>query len=135
MSFIPKYIAKRLIPADAVKIENDKVKVKFVNVLAAISTEKSPKNTKDFIEVKIDGQTLFSKTQQNLESGVLLEHKGKKYALNEIQQIGNGIIAAGDILNIFVPNVKNYKPGETHRIEFDLHIGKGFHLDVERIIQ
>jgi hypothetical protein len=134
-SFIPKYITKRLIPADAVKIEQDLIRVKFVNILSPIPTGKAPEKTKDAIVVKIDGQLIYSKDKKDIGTKIWLEYKNQKFNLDELSKMGNGIIPVGDTFDIVAPNLLNYKSGETHKIEFKLEIGKGFGFDVERLFQ
>jgi len=134
-AYVPKYFVKRLIPSDAVTLENDVIRVKFMNVFYRIPNGVAPKNLKEYITVKIDGKIIFSRADRNLESKVWVEHNGQKYNLDELQKIGNGTIPLGDSLVIVMQNVFNFKKGETHRIEFDLDYKKPFRLDMERTLQ
>lgn len=136
MDYIPKYITKRLVPTDGIKLEDGKIKVKFINVLSPISIEKAPANIKDFIELKIDGELIYSKDKRELEPNVRIEYKNKQFTLDEIKKMGEkGIIAVGDSFNIIVPNSFNFKSGETHKILFTLNIGRPYNLDLERTLQ
>ena len=136
MSYIPKYITKRLIPSDSVKLEGNSIKVKFINVISPINVEGAPNNIKDFIELKIDGELVYSKDKNTLGADVLIEYKGKTFTLDNLKQLGeNGIIATGDSLSIVAPNFKNFKVGEKHTIIFSLNLKRGFSFEIERTLQ
>jgi hypothetical protein len=48
MSYIPKYILKRMLPADCVKSIEDGIEITFLNVLSPITIEQIPNNVLDY---------------------------------------------------------------------------------------
>jgi hypothetical protein len=134
MSYVPKYVLKRLIPADAVKLEKNVLKVKVVNILMPLPLSEIPGNFLDILEVKLDGEIVLNRTKPELFSKASIIHNDQTYPLKDIKNINGGVMPVGDIFYIVFPNFRNFKVGDTHKIEFNINIASGVSIEFERTI-
>ncbi len=117
MTTFPKYMIKRLIPEDAVKIVGNEIQVTIVNVLATIPFDRMPENFIKSIVVKVDNDVVASVDKPDLVSKTKIIVRGKAYPLDKIKGIEIGELPPGESMVVAIPNVKNYKKGETHAFE------------------
>ena len=117
MTTFPKYMVKRLIPEDAVKLVGNEIQVTIVNVLANIPFNKMPDNFTKSIVVKVDNEVVASADKPELIGKAKLIVKGKAYPFDKINGIEIGELPAGESMAVALPNVKGFKKGETHAFE------------------
>ena len=90
MSYVPKYILKRLVPKDAVtKVENG-VKVKAINVISPIPLSQLPGNPLDEIDLALDGKEM----SREEKAKVTVEVNGDTYPLENLRDAGDVAIGA-----------------------------------------
>jgi hypothetical protein len=130
MSYIPKYILKRLIPADAVKLVGDFIEIKFINVLSAIQIKTLPPNYLDLITFKVDGKSL----EKNIMKQIVFSSEGKEISLANPFGANNLLIPMGAIIIVKVPNL-GLKKGEEHTFDMKIAEYQKFTFSVVRTIQ
>ncbi len=108
---------KRLVPEDAVKLVDNEIQVSIVNVLATIPFDRMPENFIKSIVVKVDNEVVASADKPDLVSKTKLIVRGKAYPLDKIKGIEIGELPPGETMVVAIPNVNNYKKGETHSFE------------------
>jgi hypothetical protein len=116
---MPKYIIKRAIPADAVKIVGKEIEIKLINVFSPLTIDEIPDNYLDYIGVSIDGEA------QDLTKGFALKAEGKTFSHKNIKEALGMTLPVGGILQITFPNLKNLAKGSTHNFDVkytDTHI-------------
>ncbi|MHA1732833.1 MAG: hypothetical protein ACTSU5_12880 [Promethearchaeota archaeon] len=58
MSYIPKYILKRMVPMDAVKATDNGFVIEVTNVISPLSVDEIPDDLSNLISFKVDGKEL-----------------------------------------------------------------------------
>ncbi|MBN2153176.1 MAG: hypothetical protein JW839_17110 [Candidatus Lokiarchaeota archaeon] len=117
MSYVPKYIIKRMVPADALKNVDmdgkgsvDGFALKYVNVLAPLQIEKDfdvedlKKQLFD-AEVRVDGSAL------DVKRGAIFA-VGKKITLDNIADLGGISLPVGGHLFIYFPQAGGLGAGK-----------------------
>ena len=71
MSYIPKYILKRMFPKDCVKKVEGGVKINMVNVISPLSIDDGiPDNAEEHIDVMIDGEIIGPEKKKEMTISV-----------------------------------------------------------------
>ena len=86
MSYIPKYIIKRLIPEDAVKIDGELLKIKMVNVISPISIDEVPDDVLNYLEVKVDDEVVLDASKTDMAAGMKLLWQDQEFTLDNIKE-------------------------------------------------
>lgn len=111
MSYVPKYIIKRAVPKDAVKLVGKEIQINLINVFTPLTIDEIPDNYLDYIGVSIDGEA------QDLMKGFTLKAEGKTFTHKNIKEVLGMTLPVGGILQIIFPNMKNLTKGSTHNFE------------------
>lgn len=130
MSYVPKYILKRMVPNDAIKLNGEKIEVKFINVLSPIQIKTLPPNYLDLIHLSVDGKPL----DKEILKKVVFEADGKEISLENPFAANNFLITLGMVLTIKIPNI-GLKKGETHTFGVKIAEYQKLTFDFERTIQ
>ncbi len=108
MSYVPKYIIKRMVPGDALKNVDtggrgkpDGFTLKYVNVLAPMTIE-SNFNVEDIKKQLFDAEIKIDDTPLDVKSGAIFV-AGKKITIDNIADLGGTSIPVGGHLFIFFP--------------------------------
>ncbi len=116
MSYIPKYIIKRIFPPDCIKLKGDGVELTFNNVLSPMQVEKIPEGEAYLARysIKVDGNEVPMEVMKKAKVTV----NGKVYASTNIKEMEGQVIPAGGKIVIFAPVTefagKKLKKGEEH---------------------
>jgi hypothetical protein len=125
MSYMPKYILKRIFPSDCIKLKDNGVEFTFNNVLAPMQIEKIPEGEAYLARysIKVDGVNIPMEIMKKAKVTV----NGKTYASTNIKALEGQVIPAGGKIVIFAPVTefagKKLKKGEEH--EFFISIKAG----------
>ena len=111
MSYIPKYVLKRMIPVDAIKIVGDNLEIIFVNIISPVQIKTLPENAVDYMSIKIDGQPL---DKEIMEQMVFIVDE-KEIPLSNPVDSNNLLVGVGTSVLIKVPN-PGFQQGEEHHI-------------------
>ncbi|MHA1732746.1 MAG: hypothetical protein ACTSU5_12445 [Promethearchaeota archaeon] len=126
MSYIPKYIMKRLVPPDAMKKVEGGVELTLINVIQPIPADQIPGDPLDFLEVKVNGETL---TRDELEQ-IKVMWEDNEYMLGSIADAGT--IPIGATIKFFFPTDKVAK-GDEATVEVII-AELGMNLKIERTV-
>ncbi len=135
MYTIPSYLLKRVVPADAVKLRGGNIEVTLINALVPFVIYHFPdENFSQFLDIVVDSELLSIEAKQHV--GTLLDiHIG-----HEIIKLGNvqphdGLeIPMGGVVKFIMPNIWNWRVGETHKITVRVYDEDPVEASVERQI-
>jgi hypothetical protein len=126
MSYIPKYILKRMIPKDAVKAVAGGVEITAVNVISPISVDEVPDDVINYLEVEMDGV----KISENQKKGLKIFVAEKEYNLANAKDLVGQTIPVGATIKIFAPVV--LEKGSTHKVNVVIKTNNPINIEVER---
>ncbi|MHA1338508.1 MAG: hypothetical protein ACTSRZ_01235 [Promethearchaeota archaeon] len=131
MSYIPKYILKRMLPKDCVKsVAGGGIEITMINVISPIAIEEVPDNVLDYVEIKIDGKEIskdkLAKTTISFEDEI--------YTLENAKDALGKTIPVGGTLKINVPDL-GLNAGEEHEFEVTIKTDNPINIKVSRTIQ
>jgi hypothetical protein len=129
MSYIPKYIIKRIFSADCVKKVAGGVEITMVNVMSPIKTKDLPADATKFIHAKIDGKPVPEKIMSGL---VITSSEGKKYDSKNLKELSNQVLPVGGKWKFFIPYT-DVKVGEEHELAIDVKETK-FQFTFSRVV-
>ncbi len=137
MSYIPRYIIKRMIPKDAVKLVGDNIVVEMVNVISPITVEgiPPPEEVSQYLEVKADGEVILDESMPELVKGLKIGWGDKQFEFINLQSAEGETIPVGDKLIVTFPNIKGYAVGETHEYEVNIKSDHPISIKFERELQ
>ncbi len=117
MSYIPKYIIKRIIPADALKNVDmdgkgkvDGFALKYVNVLAPMQIEKDF-DVEDLKKQLFDAELRVDQNSLDVKKGAIFAI-GKKITLENIADLGGLSLPVGGHLFIYFPQAGGLGAGK-----------------------
>ena len=117
MSYIPKYIIKRIIPADALKNVDmdgkgkaDGFALKYVNVLAPMQIEKNF-DVEDLKKQLFDAELKVDGTSLDVKKGAIFV-LGKKITITNIADLGGLSLPVGGHMFIYFPQAGGLGAGK-----------------------
>jgi len=135
LSYIPKYILKRMIPPDAVKIVDDKLQIGIVNVISPLTVENIPDgDLSGYVDIKLDGELVVGEEKQSFAEQLELSFEGETSRLLDLKQHEGIVLPVGGNLTIIAPNLRNWNPGETHTVTVKLNLDNPVEIEVERVL-
>ena len=129
MSFIPKYILKRMFPLDCLKKVEGGIELTMVNVISPIAAKDLPENVSDFISVKVDGNDI----PRDVIQGLVVTANGNKYDASNLKDLNGQVLPIGGSLAFFVP-YEGVQAGEEHELALDIKETK-FQFTFGRVVQ
>jgi hypothetical protein len=85
MSYVPKYILKRMIPEDALKKVGNNVELKMINLITTIPISQAPGDVVDLLEVKVNDKDLT----RDEKLKILIKWGDKSFTLANIRDAGD----------------------------------------------
>jgi hypothetical protein len=129
MSYVPKYILKRMLPTDCVKSVGTGIEITFINVLSPITIEQIPDNVLDFLEFKINGKEVANDVKSKIK--IAMENEVATIE-NMRTYIGRTIPVGGKlVINIPLPLEK----GIEYDFEITIKTEHPFNIKVQRVVQ
>ncbi len=135
MYAIPSYLLKRVVPPDAAKLREGNIEVTLINALVPFVIYHFPdENFSQFLDIVVDGERLSIEAKQHV--GALLEiHIGREVIkLGNVQPHDGLEIPVGGIVQFIMPNIWNWRVGETHTITVRVYDEDPVEVTVERQI-
>lgn len=132
--FIPKYVLKRMVPMDAVKLIDNILSVEIINVFTPIPFSLIPGDIAEILEIHWNGKLMFDASHKELYDKVTIIWNEKQYPLHRIKDVADGTLAVGDKFCITMPNVVGVKIGETHKIGLKIKIDPPINIEIERTL-
>jgi hypothetical protein len=135
MSYIPKYIIKRMVPADAIKLVAGGLELNAINVISPLSVDGIPENINivDYVDFKIDGTSVAADIKKGIKFTVGEGTAAKTFTMDKIREFEGVVIPVGGKMKIFVPN-KTLKKGEEHTFDVVIKTDNPFNITVTRTI-
>jgi hypothetical protein len=129
MSYIPKYILKRMFAEDAIKKTDTGLEITMLNVISPLSVDEIPDDVENYIEIKIDGEALDTE----IIKGVSLTVVGNTYTMDNIKDFVGVVIPVGETIVLNVP-VTTVEVGEEHEFEVTIKTQHPFQIQVKKTI-
>jgi hypothetical protein len=102
MSYVPKYILKRMIPEDALKKVGNNVELKMINLITTIPISQAPGDVVDLLEVKVNGTALSRDDKQKIG----IKWGDKQFTLANIRDAGDIPVNAELVFSVPYAGVK-----------------------------
>nr|MDO8110372.1 hypothetical protein [Candidatus Sigynarchaeota archaeon] len=128
MSYIPKYILKRMFPDDSFKKVAGGIEVTMVNVISPLSVDEVPADVENYIDAKIDGKPLSAADKKKIK----IVTGGKTFTIANAKTFAGVVIPVGDKIVVFVPST--LEKGSEHEISIIIKTEHPFELTVKRKI-
>lgn len=130
MSYIPKYILKRMFPKDCVKKVEGGVKINMVNVISPLSIDDGiPDNAEEHIDVMIDGEIIGPEKKKEMTISV----DDKTYSVDKAKEFEGVVIPVGGQVEVFLP--VDLSAGDKHQFDITIQTDNPFHIKVDRKVQ
>ena len=127
MSYVPKYVLKRMVPQDAAKAVEGGIQLTILNLITTIPADQIPGDPLDIIEIKLNGEQLTKEEMEKIT--VTLDDKTIKFG--NLQDAGS--VPVNTKMIFFLPTDK-LKAGDAVKAEIDIQM-VNVHIEVERTIQ
>jgi len=122
MSYIPKYVLKRMFTEDAIKKVENGLTLSFKNLSMSIPVGQAPENPADMLEIKINGTPLTREQKELVE----VSWEDKKFMLPNIMDAGEVPLNAD--ITFFLPT-EGYNVGDELTIAAEVsQLGFGFEI-------
>ena len=120
MSFIPKYIIRRLFPKDCVKLVEGGVEITFINILSPMKIEEVPDDFFAQYTITIDGESV----PKDMMEQVKITINEKVYTKDNVNDLAGEIVPVGGVIKIFAPftEIAGKKAEKGNEHEFFMHI-------------
>ncbi|MHA1820680.1 MAG: hypothetical protein ACTSU2_05830 [Promethearchaeota archaeon] len=129
MSYIPKYILKRMFPKDCVKKVDNGVEIKMINVISPLSIDEGiPDDPWNYIDAIIDGKPL----DEDKKKKITLKFEGKEYVVEKAKEFEGVVIPVGGSVIIFIPI--ELSQGEEHDFDITIKTDNPFHIKIKRAV-
>ncbi len=135
MNIIPTYLLKRVVLPDAVKLRGGNIEVTLINALVPFVIYHFPdENFAQYLDIVVDGERLSNEAKQRV--GALLEIRiGREIIkLGNVQPHDGLEIPVGGVVKFIMPNIWNWRVGETHKITVRVYDEDPVEASVERQI-
>ena len=113
MSYVPKYVLKRMIAQDGLKAVEGGVDIAMHNIIATIPADQIPGDPLDLIKIKLNGSEL-SKEEK---SQILVKFEDKSFKLGQIRDAGT--IPVNTMITFHFPTT-TVKAGEEVTVDIDI---------------
>jgi len=134
MSYIPKYILKRMFPADSVKIIKDGLEISMLNVISPLSVDGIPATgVEEYIEFKVDGKPLDKAAKAKMMLTIGEGAETKSCTVADAHKFDGVVVPVGGKMRIFVP-VTAVKAGEEHDFELMVKTEHPFNVQFRRMV-
>jgi hypothetical protein len=108
MSYIPKYIMKRMFPDNAFKAVTGGLEITMVNVISPLSVDTVPDDVENYLEATVDGKAVAKEEKKKIK----ITTGGKSFTLANAKEFAGVVIPVGEKITVFVPGkfVKGAEP-------------------------
>lgn len=129
MSYIPKYILKRMFTEDAVKNVAGGVEVTMTNVISPLSVDEVPDDVENYIDLSVDGQALPAEKKKDIR----ISFAGKSFSISNAKEFAGVVIPVGEKVTIFAP-VGGLVAGSEHEFALTIKTDNPFQLAFTRTV-
>ena len=129
MSYIPKYILKRMFADDAVKNVPGGIEVTMTNVISPLSVDEVPDDVENYIDLSVDGKALPSDKKKDIR----ISFGGKSFSIANAREFAGVVIPVGEKVAIFAP-VTGLDAGSEHEFALTIKTDSPFQLAFSRSV-
>ncbi len=122
MSYIPKYIMKRMFPEDAFKAVEGGLEVTLVNVISPLSVDEVPDDVENYIEATVNGVKISDADKMKIK----IITSQKTFSLTNAKEFAGVVIPVGDKLKVFLPG--KFSKGDEPEISITIKTEHPFEL-------
>ncbi len=132
MSYIPKYILKRMVPDNAVKVVANNIEITIVNVISPLTIEDIPEgDLAQYVDIALDGKWYEGLAKQDFVNKIELRYEDKAVTLKNVRQFSGLTLPVGAQIKLVVPN-PGWKAGETHTVTVKVNLDNPIEISAER---
>ena len=128
MSYIPKYILKRMFPEDSFKKVENGIEVTMINVISPLSVDEVPDDVVNYIEAIVDGTPITAEDKEK----VTISTGDNTYAITNAKEFAGVVIPVGATIKVFIPC--DLEEGSEHEIGITIKTEHPFELSVKRTV-
>lgn len=99
MSYIPKYIMKRMFPEDAFKAVAGGLEVTMVNVISPLSVDEVPDDVENYLEATVNGVKISDADKKKIK----IITSQKTFMLSNAKEFAGVVLPVGEKLKVFLP--------------------------------
>ncbi|MFX0100215.1 MAG: hypothetical protein ACFFCS_11590 [Candidatus Hodarchaeota archaeon] len=99
MSYIPKYILRRMFPKDCIKKVEGGIEVVFINIIAPMKIEDLPDDFFDHYDVIIDGKSV----PKELKEKAKITLNDKEYTKDNVKELEGQTVPVGGQIKVYAP--------------------------------
>ena len=129
MSYIPKYIVKRMLPKNCISATETGLKIAMVNVISPISIDEIPDDFLSYIDVKVNGESVG----QDVLKGLKITSEDLTITVDNVQDALGKTIPVGGHLNVEVPY--KVESGKEYEFEIEIKSDNPINIKVKRTVQ
>ncbi len=126
MSYIPKYILKRMVPEDAVKNTAKGWEIEVTNVISPLTVDQIPDNVMDLFSFKVDGKDMDKNKMSLRYEDKVVSMKNPKDALGVTIPVGGKIYIVAEDAPL---------PAGMHSFEINIQIDNPINISIEREVK
>ena len=130
MSYIPKYIMKRMFAEDCVKKVEGGIEITMKNVISPIAAKDLPEDVSDFLNASVDGKPI----DKEIIQGLVVRIEGNSYGAGNtpFSELNGQTLPIGGTMTFFVPYTE-VEVGEEHELTIDIRETK-FQFQFSRVV-
>ncbi len=133
MSYIPKYILKRMVPDNAVKVVANNIEITIVNVISPLTIEDIPEgDLSQYVDIALDGKWYEGAAKQDFVNKIELRYEDKAVTLKNVRQFSGLTLPVGGQIKLVAPNTGGWKAGETHSVTVKINLDNPVEITAER---
>jgi hypothetical protein len=130
MSYIPKYILKRMFPDDCVKKIPEGIQVELTNVISPFSVDEMPPDVENYIEFKVDGKPATIDQKKKLK---LILNDKSVFTVENAKTFEGTTVPIGGNVKVIMPS--DVKKGEEHEFELTIKTNNPLILNFKRTVK
>ena len=135
MSLIPRYIIKRMVPKDGVKLVEDRIVISVTNVISPWIIDEVPDDVINYLELKVDDKVIMGGEIPDSGKGLEIQFTDTTYTINTLKNALGETFPVGGILTLSYPNTPSIKTGEKHAFQIAIKMDSPIVLNFEREVQ
>ena len=134
ISFIAKFYLVKMFPRkDALTIDGDLLKIKFVNVINEILMPDVPDDVTQHFDLKCNGNPVLDPSTQDTWKKSKIVWQGKEWNLENYKGLKDMVIPVGDVVEIHVPN-PGLSSGDKVTLEFFIKQDRPIKFKIQRAV-
>jgi hypothetical protein len=135
MSYIPRYIIKRMVRKDGVKLVDGNIEITVTNAIAPLVVDEVPEDVINYLEFQVDGKVVVGGEVPESSKDFQMKFGEKIFTIDTLKDALGETLPVGGQLTITYPNSIGLAKGETHEFICIIKYDSPIQLKFEREIQ